>query len=165
MFVIDYLRNWLQQFELRERRAIVMGAVIVLVAGLYLFVFEPVYVSHQVLQQRVAAKRELLGWMQQRSSLLRQSRPNLSLAASNDSLLANVDNAARAAGLGDAIRRVEQDGENRVRISLESAAFDNMVRWLGDLERNYGVKPVQARIDRTNSPGLVNATLTLSTPG
>ncbi len=165
MTFIDNIHSWLQQLEPRERQLVLAGAILILVSGIYALVIEPTYTSHQALQQRVATKRELLTWMQQSAAALQQQRPEISISTNRGSLLANVDNAARAANLGTAIRRIEQDGDTRVRVSLEAASFENIVRWLGNLQHQYGVKPVQARIDRADNPGQVNATLTLASTG
>ena len=46
---------------------------------------------------------------------------------------------------------------------MEGATFDAMVAWLGTLQNQYGVAIEAAMVDGV-SPGVVNASLTLTRP-
>lgn len=82
----------------------------------------------------------------------------------NQSLLAAVDQAARGPTLGKAPSRLQPEGDGEVRVWLERTAFDNLVRWIGELDRQHGVQVTTADIERLSEPGLVDARLTLVRP-
>jgi len=73
-----------------------------------------------------------------------------------------VDRTAREAGLGGALRDQSPNGHG-VRLRIEGASFDAMIAWLGTLQSQYGVAIEAAMVDGV-SPGVVNASLTLTRP-
>ncbi|MCG8433244.1 MAG: type II secretion system protein M [Gammaproteobacteria bacterium] len=161
------LQTWFSGLEQRERLILVLGTVFVLITFGYLGVVEPVAKSHASLEQRVTAKRSLLSWMNNSATeiiSLRRSTP-ATANRSGGSLLAIVDNAARSAGLSSAVRRIDQDGDDAVRVRLEAAPFDDVLMWLDNLKRQYGVIVSLLNIDKNDAAGTINATLTLARAG
>ena len=63
--------------------------------------------------------------------------------------------------LGVAVKRYENESENKLRVWLENVPFDKMVRWLDQLETRYGLVIVNIAIDAEKEPGLVTAKLVL----
>ena len=63
------------------------------------------------------------------------------------------------------MKRIEPDGQELVRVSLEQASFDDMVTWLGSLQRSFGVSVADVSIDRQAASGRVNARITLKRSG
>jgi type II secretory pathway component PulM len=51
-----------------------------------------------------------------------------------------------------------------VRVQLEAAPFDTVVTWLDTLDRHYGLAIESITVDRTPTPGLVNASISFSQP-
>ena len=78
--------------------------------------------------------------------------------------LGNYDSAKRSQ-LGTALKRVEPDGAHGVRVWLEQAPFDDMIRWLGELKNNSGVRITSVTVDQQGAAGLVNARLMLEEGG
>ncbi len=136
---------------------------------LYVLVWEPWQDTLQRLRTEAAAQRTDLAWMRaaareiQRLSATREV--NAPAHPNGGSLLTVVDRTARAAGLGSALKRVEPQGTDRVRASLEGAAFDTLVRWLGRLEREHGIVTLNAVVDRDAESGRVDARLVMGTGG
>ena len=85
-------------------------------------------------------------------------------AGQNQSLVVIVDNTLRQRGLYNALQRSQPmpDG-NGIRIEFKNAAFDDMMLWLGDVNRQYGllVKSGNFSVTSGENPGRVNSTLTL----
>ncbi len=72
------------------------------------------------------------------------------------SLLTLVDQTARAAGLGAALKRVAPQGEDRLGAQFDAVEFDKLIPWLGALERDHPIAIVNLSVDRA-AAGLVNA--------
>ena len=148
----------------RERRAIIVGIAAALFLTL-LFTWMTLDRRVQRLETVVHDQKTLDQWMhlaaQQVAQLRGAQSPGQSRGAGGRSLLAVVDQTAKQSGLGGAIKRVEPDKEDRVRVSLEQVAFDDMVRWLSSLRQSYAVNVDTVTIDRQPQPGLVNANLVL----
>ena len=62
---------------------------------------------------------------------------------------------------GVSIRRYEPAGEDGVRLWLEGASFNALVKWLFLLEGSHGIRAEEFSIERESTPGLVSARLTL----
>jgi general secretion pathway protein M len=154
-------QRWAQMQE-RERRVLLGGAVAVALLGGYALVWDPWVQAVSGLEQDVAEQRVLLGWMKQSVSevrMLRGSRPGGAPAA-GQSLLSLIDGTARAQGLGTTMQRVEPEG-NGVRVWLERAAFDDVLRWLDRLG-DRGVRVTSFASERVSGQtGVVNVRLVL----
>ena len=76
-----------------------------------------------------------------------------------------ADSTARSNGLGAALKRVEPEGSRNVRVWLENASFDQVMKWLGTLNTTYGIRTDSASLERVaDATGRVNARLSLQAP-
>jgi len=160
------MKDWFMGLELRERKLVAGGAVVLVLLMFYLLILEPVAIAYDDLKSNVAAQQETLGWMKQSSrkvKALQGSTQGGAQSLGGRSMLAVVDKSARSAGLGPAIKRVEPDGSKGVKIWLEGVVFDSMVLWLGKLSRSYRIDATVVTIEPQEA-GRVNVRLTLAGP-
>ena len=156
------MKEYLDRLSERDRLLLmlVVAAVIILLlfAGWHSFASR-VDRMHDVLSSQQAT----LAHMKQAAQQVRQLRGKAPVHSSaGQSLMALLDSTARQSGLHDAVKRVDPDGQDKVRLRLEQAGFDDMMRWLESLSRSYGITVENITIDRLDSVGLVNARLTLT---
>jgi general secretion pathway protein M len=59
---------------------------------------------------------------------------------------------------GLTIRRIEVTGEG-AELAIEDAEFEDVIRWIETLERDYGLRLSTLEMDRRPEPGLVSARL------
>ena len=158
------MNKFLANLTPRERRWLLGGAGLLLVLLAYSLAWVPLSREVARLEEIVGEQRALLAWMEQAAEEAQRLRGLSSVAKrqrGHQSLLALSDQTARQAGLGGAIKRVEPEGQDKVRIRLEGAAFDDLVAWLEKLQIGHGVRIVSITVDRRDQPGLVDARLTL----
>ena len=86
----------------------------------------------------------------------------MDMGPAGESLVVLIDRTARECGLGTSLTGQTPNGETGIRVRLEAAAFDVLVKCLGNLQRAHSVSIESATIDRTGQPGLVNASLVLN---
>ncbi len=156
------MKAWFDSLELRERRMLIIGGALLGVMLFYLMLWEPLENSVESLQKSNAEQQILLRWMQQSAQEVKQLRGRSgrpAQLAQGQSLLAAIDRAARANKLGDALKRVQPDGNNRARVWLEGASFDAIVRWINSLQRQQGVYVVSSVFDALEEKGRVDARL------
>ena len=162
------MRAWLESLGARERLMLGSGAVVLALLMFYALVWSPFSSGYETLKTRVTAQRDTVVWMEQSAQLLQQlrrSRGPATRGLGGKSLLAMTDSTARSNGLGPALKRVEPEGSRNVRVWLEGASFDQLVKWLGTLSATYGIETDSASLERTaDSAGQVNARLTLQAP-
>lgn len=153
----EYLDRLSERDKLLLMLTTAVGIILVLVIGWHSFAGR-VDRMHQVLSSQQAT----LAYMKQAARQVRQLRGKAPAHSdAGQSLMALLDSTARQSGLHDAVKRVDPEGQDKVRLRLEQAVFDDMMRWLESLSRTYGITVENVTIDRLDSIGLVNARLTL----
>ena len=157
------MKDWLDKLESRERLMLVAGAVLLALLLLYVLVLAPLRSGYQALQESVTEQRETVVWMQgSAQTIQRLSSSGAAVKGlGGRSLLAVTDSTARAGGLGPALKRVEPEGSNSVRVWLEGAPFDVLIKWLATLSTQHGVAADTVTLERIEAAGLVNARLML----
>lgn len=158
-------KHWFLGLDRRERITVSIGATAVALMLFYVAVAEPLMSARATWQRRVNDDAALVSWM--RSAVVEMhSLRGLAHTAPDvrqgESLFGTVDRTARSTALGPAIKRLQPDGSNRVRVQLEAAPFDALIRWLGALQAGYAVHVDAVSVDRADAPGTVNAQITLS---
>lgn len=154
------MKNWFLNLAPRERWLVIAAAGMAGILSIYVFVLEPLIARKAMLERQVIAQEQLLQWMQATasSSTLRGSD---STDERTESLFALVDRSARGTALAGALQRIQPEGQSVVRIWLDNASFDELVRWVATLERDHGVVVTVLAVERASEPGRVTARLTL----
>ena len=157
------MKDWLETLESRERLMLVAGVVLLALLLFYALVLAPLRSGYHALQENVSEQRAMALWMQESALTIQRLRSSGAAAKGlgGRSLLAGTDSTARAGGLGPALKRVEPEGDNSVRVWLEGAPFDVLIKWLGTLSTRHGVDADSVTLERSEAAGLVNARLTL----
>lgn len=162
------MNEWLQSLGPRERLMLGVAAVVLALLLLYALVWSPLNNGYETLKTRVDVQRDTVVWMEQSVQQLQQLQRSGGPAArglGGKSLLAVTDSSARSNGLGPALKRVEPEGSRNVRVWLELASFDLVVKWLVFLSTTYGIDIDSVSMERiSDSAGQVNARLTLQAP-
>jgi general secretion pathway protein M len=158
------MREWFEGLESRERLLVMAGAALLAVFLVIVLVWLPVRSGYNNLKASVAEQRDTAAWMQrsaQQLAGLKRSGGAAAAGLGGRSLLAVTDSTARAGGLGAELKRVEPEGRDSVRVWLDGASFDVLVKWLATLNSTHGILVDNATLERTESAGRVNARLTL----
>lgn len=156
------MKEYWMQLKPRERQLLSVGGGILLLTIVYLAMIEPLFNSTGRLQQQVREQEKLVQWMKgavaEARTLQRSGVRTANMGG--QSLLSLVDQTAKQGQLGDAVKRVEPDGNQRVRVWLERASFDDILRWVEGLQNNYAIELETVVVDKEETPGRVNARLT-----
>jgi general secretion pathway protein M len=155
------MKEWYAGLAPRERLIVQGGAIALALMLFYATIWDPLTGGARARADAVSEQQKLLAWMQQASEDVKRLRPASAQAVAQlpagQSLLGVIDQTAKSSGLGAALKRVKPEGENKVSVWMEDAAFDDMVRWLETLRRTYGVEIDNIVVDRKNVVGKVDA--------
>jgi general secretion pathway protein M len=146
---------------------VMAAAALVALLLLYAMIWSPLRSGYVERREMVAGQRDTAAWMQESAQLLAQLKRSGSSGQGlqGQSLLSLADSTARAGGLAAALKRVEPEGGNSVRVWLEGASFDQVIQWLGSLAERYGISADTVSMERVaDAAGRVNARLTLQAP-
>lgn len=160
--MMQNIQEWLASLEQRERRLVITGAVLAAIMILYLAIWSPLSSSVENLRVTTQEQETTLVWMRQAAQEVKKLRGSgRTKPASGQSLLTLVDRTAKAGRLGPAVKRVQPDGEQKVRVWMEAASFDDVVRWLVLLETRHGIGIESTVFEVKDSPGRVDVRLVL----
>jgi general secretion pathway protein M len=158
------------QLPSRDRQALLVLVVALLLAVLYFAVWAPASAFNEKAQASRENAAELLAWMQANEATIKRlgsggATTNGANAAvdkpeSGRELMALVTRSAGEAGL--ALQRFEPSGDDAIRVWLEGVPFADVAAWLERLNGNHAVIIDQAAMDRGNEPGTVSVRLTLA---
>lgn len=144
----------------RDRRSLLIGGLGLLVLLPYWLVWMPLTERVTRLEQTLMQSRSDVAWMENAAEQIIAARGNaLPAKRSGRSLLAQVDASVRAADLGSTARRVQPEGNERVRVWLEGVLFDPTVRLLADLQKRQGITVESLAVERRTEPGRVDVRL------
>lgn len=159
--LFERIRAALQQLAPRERVMVICGAVVVLLTVLYAGVWDPLVRAQAERRLALEQARTLSARIEQIAVRVQGAGPSRRVDRSI-SLLAAVDQTSRSETLGKAPSRVQPEGDREVKVWLEGVAFDNLLRWLQELEVRYDISASSAEMERTDAAGVVDARVTLT---
>jgi type II secretory pathway component PulM len=160
------VRDWFENLAPRERLFVSVGAIAAVLMMFWALVLYPLGASTKQRAARIAGKQADLEWMLSAAAELKASGGvTAGVGDPDQSLVVVIDRSARQLGLGQSLTRNQPVGEDGIRVRLESAPFDALARWLGQLQGSYGLALDSASIERGNVEGTVTASLILRQPG
>lgn len=157
------MKDWYANLDQREKRLISVAAAMLVLLLLYTAVWKPVSGEYHRLGNSITEKEKTLAEMEVLAVQAKQLQRNARNSAhiNKGSLLGTIDRTAKSNGLGDALKRVRPEGENKASVSLEGAQFDRVIGWLEKLQRLQGISIVSSSIETQEESGLVSMRLEL----
>ncbi len=166
--MLDRLRNkWLasgayQDYsarDLSERRIILGLCLLIGAAIIWGLLWQPLANWSNGEQQRHQTQQSLLEWLQANEQNARNAAKVTPGGAKTDGLLTVVSRTAAQANLQ--LTRFQPESSGGVSVVLQKQAFNDVIRWLDDLQSNEGVQVMQASLDADPLSGRVNARFSL----
>lgn len=159
------MRDWFESLEEREKILVLTAAVVVVVTVFWFGIWKPLDSGQEAAALRVDAWRLSLSELQPLKGQIQGAAAGQPEQAGQDQpLVVIVDSTLRQRGLYGALQRSQPTPSgNGIRVEFESAAFDDLMLWLGDINRQYGllVQSGNFSVASAENPGRVDSTLTL----
>ncbi|ROZ81013.1 type II secretion system protein M [Pseudomonas neustonica] len=158
------MKSWWAGLAPRERLILLAGSVFLLVMAFWLVIWEPLIAGRAELRQEVRTLSAERLWMEQVvDDVRRRARMSQGETSSSGSVLTLVEVSAHAAGLKEALSRVQPEGQG-ARLSFDQVGMDALLSWLADLEQRQGLQVTQLALDVTEAKGIVSARLLVERP-
>jgi len=158
------MKSWFYAKDQHEQRIILALAGLIGLSLAYLLIWSPITEAFQQKKNQVAAKQQLVSWMEKTARDIIQLKPLTTQQQKRNSggpLLSTIDRTIKIARLNQTMKRLEPQGNDRVQIWFEKTAFDTLISWLGKVEGEYGIQIQTINIERLEQSGRVNARLVL----
>lgn len=159
------MKNWFESLDARERLFVSGGALVVVIALFYVFIWAPLDRGQASMASEIALWERSLAELRPLKSV--QAAPGSSQQTQSGNQTQTpvviVDRTLRARGLDGSLKRSQPTTSNGIRVEFENVAFDDLVIWLGDLSTQYAMHVSSGSLSAAaqSGPGLINATLTL----
>lgn len=154
----EAIKQYLDQLNERERRAVIVAAIAVLLFIPYQFIWTPFSHSMTSLEQRVENQQKDLLWMQNRVAEAQElTRASRGSAQGEQPVYGLIESSARQR-FGNGIR-VRQEGKGGVRVTIKNISFDVIMLWLDDLYYKHHVNVKEFTVERQSDAGRVDANI------
>ena len=157
------LRQKYEQLPSRDRLALkVLSAVL---CGLILYgaMWAPAKSFMEDARSDLEDRKALLALVAENKAVLKRMSGRASGSGQkldSQQLVSTVTNLAKRQGLN--LKRFEPSGESEVKVWVDNASFDKLIRWLSSMNTTVKVKVDQISLEKEDAEGLVNARITLS---
>ncbi len=159
------MKEWFEGLQKREQIFIAAGAIVVLLTLIYAFVWFPLDNGQKTLAANVSRWEQSLVAIKplKNMQVTNSASPPAISGSAQQTPVVIVDQTLRARGLDRALRRSQPTTSSGIRVEFENVAFDELVQWLGDLSRQYGMHVTSGTMSTNTeaAPGRINATFTL----
>lgn len=162
---LDDIKNWYHGLQQRERQLVLAASTVIIITLLYLTIWEPIHQGIEDQTQKYQTQSDILDWMQTAAVEVRTLQASGAAKRKTNSsqpVTLLVENSAATAGLKPYLSKLESTSEKGARITIDAASFDQLLLWLNTLQSQYGITVSSANLDRNNTPGAVNARMTLN---
>ncbi|MFV8572553.1 type II secretion system protein GspM [Marinobacter sp. SBS5] len=157
------------QLPQRDRQALTVLLVALVIAVLYFAIWRPVSDYRNNAEASRENAGELLAWMQANQTTIQRlgtagaggsSSSAADRPADGRALMALVTRSAGEAGLS--LQRFEPSGNDAIRVWMEGVPYADVAAWLERLDAQHGILIDQAAMDKGNEPGKISVRLTLA---
>jgi len=150
---MDELKKYWLNLQARERSIISIGATLLILMLLYLYVWEPWHKAIEKYREELPQKRADLQWMKAQGDLASRlkgiKKPDNS--ASGQPLLTVVERTAQQAGLRTNIKQMTPgDKPGEVKIWLSQISFDKWLLWAEKIKNNEAIEVKSADIQQVD---------------
>jgi general secretion pathway protein M len=156
--------NAYENLSSKDRFAVRVLSFVLLIFLIYVAIWKPAKAFRESAQSDMDYYQHLVEWIKTNQSQIRLSATNTGQSNSqiqnSQQLVSAVSNMAKQYKLS--LKRLEPSGDHKIRIWLEKSSFNDTILWLQNLNKNYGIHVSQIAIERNDTPGLVDITLTLN---
>ena len=147
------MSNWFNSLSPRERTLVSYGSIAVLAVLVYLLAIKPLYNNQIKLNKSIASQKSTLTTMQKQSEEIKQLQQQKiikpkTIGAQNPQQL--IDNSLQTWRLKTVLERMQSQGSNGVRLSLNNANADRVMRFLHELESKHSLLISGMTIDNSN---------------
>lgn len=148
----------------REKTLVSVAAIAVTLMLFWLLILNPILSGHDKLTRLTQEKQTELLLMQRQSVLIKKLQQQAS-GSQTSKIKGNpqqlIEVALQDQGLKPTLQRMQSRGTRKVSLSLKEAEADKVMRFIGDLEKKYGLVNTQMVLAKAKVIGTVNVRLTV----
>lgn len=150
--------RWYQGREPGEQRVILALAVVLALAVFWLAIWNPISDWRETQHNRYQNAQAQLDWLTANEARARAVARDPGTGA-RGRLLPVITRSAQAQGIQ--VNRLQPEANGVVSVSIQGQPFNDLLRWLHQLQENNGVTVLRVSVDADQATGRINAQLRL----
>jgi general secretion pathway protein M len=162
---LDALTEFWSERSARERKVLAVGGALTLLALLYLFLWEPGLAASKKLSATLPKLRAQVEDMRAQQKEIAALRKNVAAASQSGDVKALLHAAVARSSLLNSVQRIDAASMDRATMVAAAANFDDWLGWIGELQRDFGVRLERCSIAALDQPGVVRIEATFVAPG
>ena len=149
------MKQWFNGLQQREQQLVVAMALVVLVGILYWGLWQPLSERLERARAGVQAQQRLLAWVEKNADevIRLRAKGGQNRTVSRGSLNQIANQTAGRFQL--VLTRLQPQGE-RLQIWIDKAEFTQLLKWLGMLQRDHGIRIDSVDLAADDQRGFVN---------
>ena len=157
------ITNRLRQLQKREKILILILFAVLITLVTPIYIDTPFIEKQQNLNKRIAELEWSIVEIKHLKKIRSNASENLLIKQNSESMVVIVDRVLRENNMLSTLQRSQPTGENQIRLDLENVLFNTLIQSLVQFSNQYNIDISDANISESqiNSPGFVNATITL----
>ena len=157
------ITNRFRQLQKREKILVLILFVVLITLVTPIYIVNPFIEKQQNLKKRIAELEWSIVEIIHLKKIRSKASENLLIKQNSESMVVIVDRVLRENNMLSTLQRSQPTGENQIRLDLENVLFNTLIQSLVQFSNQYNIDISDANISESqiNSPGFVNATITL----
>ena len=157
------ITNRFRQLQKREKILILILFAVLITLVTPIYIVNPFIEKQQNLKKRIAELEWSIVEIKHLKKIRSNASENLLIKQNSESMVVIVDRVLRENNMLSTLQRSQPTGENQIRLDLENVLFNTLIQSLVQFSNQYNIDISDANISESqiNSPGFVNATITL----
>jgi len=157
------VRNWFTQFNPREQFSLLLLAIVLSGYLLYFMVWTPVVSMRDDMAARNHSAAESLQRVDAMVSEIIRLRSSGERGNRKRNLTLLVNQSTSRLKLS--VSRMQPNSRGEIQVRLEGALFDDVLKWLHDMEYKQGLLVREVSITQAGTAGRVNASIRIAQGG
>jgi general secretion pathway protein M len=157
------MKEWFSQLNQREQLSLLALGLVLALYLLYILLWSPLHDMRESLQQQ---NRVVAGSLQRVDAMVSELlhlRESGAQAGSRRNLTSLINQSTSRLQLQ--VTRLQPNSRGEIQVRLENAAFDDVLRWLHQIEYREGLLVREVSITQAGSTGRVNLTVRIAQAG
>jgi general secretion pathway protein M len=157
------MKEWFAQLNQREQVSLLLLALALALYLLYMFVWSPLDARREQLALQNTAIAESQVRVDAMVSQLLQLREGGAKAGAQRNLTSVINESTGRFQLP--VMRLQPNSRGEIQVRVENASFDDVLKWLHEMEYGEGLLVREASVTQANSAGRVNVTVRIAEAG
>lgn len=148
----ESLVAWWTSISQREQRVLLLGALVLVIGGVYWGLVEPMKQRAENAQTRINSEKQLLQWVKDKADSIVVLRGNEGVTTSSEPFNQVISTSAKTYKI-ELIRIQPKD--EMLQVWIKPVVFDQFVHWLAYLQQKQGIQVEIMDISRSDTKGVI----------